>query len=298
MWFRNIRFYRFSDEFALPNDLDEKLSDYIFRSCGRQEQSTFGWYSPFGQDHQSLSHSLNNCHLLCARREEKVLPAAVINAELDEKVRQIQDTEGRPVNRKEKQNLKEDLIHQMLPQAFSRFRLSWGYIDLNRQLIIVNESAANKAEDFLGLLRSTLGSLPVQPVSPAEAAEITMTDWLNRSELPAAFDFGDEAELRSPQQDGGILRCKNEDLTRDDIQAHIAAGKQVTRLGLVWQEYIEFILETDFALKRVKATDMLMDEQHDQVDPTPEQKLDADFMLISAQLGELYDDLTRAFAQA
>jgi len=219
----------------------------------------------------------------------------VINAELDEKVRQIQEAEGRPVNRKEKQNLKEDLIHQLLPQAFSRYRLSWGYIDLKRQLVIINESAANKAEDFLGLLRSTLGSLPVQPVSPAEAAELTMTDWLKRNDLPAAFDFGDEAELRSPQQDGGILRCKNEDLTRDDIQAHIEAGKQVTRLGLVWQENIEFILETDFALKRVKATDILMDAQDDLVDPSPEEKLDADFMLVSAQIGELYDDLVRAF---
>ncbi|AVJ56771.1 recombination-associated protein RdgC [Idiomarina sp. OT37-5b] len=295
MWFRNLRFYRFSDEFALPDDFENKLGEHLFRPCGRQEQSTFGWFSPFGADHETLTHVLNDCHLLCARREEKVLPAAVINAELEEKVRQIQEAEGRPVNRKEKQNLKEDLIHQLLPQAFSRYRLSWGYIDLKRQLVIINESAANKAEDFLGLLRSTLGSLPVQPVSPAEAAELTMTDWLKRNDLPAAFDFGDEAELRSPQQDGGILRCKNEDLTRDDIQAHIEAGKQVTRLGLVWQENIEFILETDFALKRVKATDILMDAQDDLVDPSPEEKLDADFMLVSAQIGELYDDLVRAF---
>ena len=113
MWFRNLRFYRFSDAFALPDDLAGKLSEQAFRACGRQEQSTFGWYSPFGADNDTLSHALNDCHLLCARREEKVLPAAVVNAELDEKVRQIEDVEGRPVNRKEKQTLKEDLIHQM-----------------------------------------------------------------------------------------------------------------------------------------------------------------------------------------
>ncbi|RUO75293.1 recombination-associated protein RdgC [Idiomarina seosinensis] len=296
MWFRNLRFYRFSDEFTLPEDFEAKLNEHLFRACGRQEQSTFGWYSPFGADSEVLSHRLNECYLICARREEKVLPAAVINAELDEKVRQIQDAEGRPVNRKEKQTLKEDLVHQLLPQAFSRFRLSWGYLDLKRQLIVVNESASNKAEDFLGLLRSTLGSLPVQPVGTAEAAEVFMTDWLIGNSLPGAFELGDEAELRSPQQDGGILRCKNEDLTRDDIQAHVDGGKQVTRLGLIWQEQIEFVLETDLALKRVKATDMLMEQQDDLVDPTPDQKLDADFMLISAQVGELYDDLIRAFS--
>ncbi|WP_290652828.1 recombination-associated protein RdgC [Idiomarina sp.] len=295
MWFRNLRFYRFSDTFALPEDFENQLQDYLFKPCGRQDQSSFGWCSPFGADNALLTHSLNNCHLLCARREEKVLPATVVNAEVDEKVRQIQETEGRPVNRKEKQNLKEDLVHQMLPQAFSRFRLSWGYIDLKRQLIVIDESAANRAEDFLGLLRSTLGSLPVQPVSPAESIELTLTEWLKSNHVPNPFEFGDEAELTAPQQDGGILRCKNEDLSRDDIQAHLTSGKQVTRLGLTWQEHIDFIIETDFALKRVKATDMLMDEQDDLVDPTPEQKVDADFMLISAQVGQLYDDLVRAF---
>ena len=298
MWFRNLRFYRFSDTFELPEDFQQQLQDYLFKPCGRQDQSSFGWYSPFGANNPLLTHSLNQCHLLCARREEKVLPANVVNAEVDEKVRQIQETEGRPVNRKEKQNLKEDLVHQMLPQAFSRFRLSWGYIDLKRQLVVIDESAANRAEDFLGLLRSTLGSLPVQPVSPAESIELTLTEWLQSNDVPNPVEFGDEAELKAPQQDGGILRCKNEDLSRDDIQAHLTSGKQVTRLGLIWQEHIEFILETDFALKRVKATDMLMDEQDDLVDPTPEQKVDADFMLISAQVGQLYDDLLRAFTGA
>lgn len=296
MWFKNLRFYRFSEEFVLPEDFEAKLSEHLFRPCGRQEQSTFGWYSPFGANHEVLTHSQGDCHLICARREEKVLPAAVINAELDEKVLQIQQTEGRPVNRKEKQNLKEDLVHQLLPQAFSRFRLSWGYLDLSRQLVVINESAANKAEDFLGLLRSTLGSLPVKPISGADATEITMTEWLAKNHLPPAFELGDEAELRSPQQDGGILRCKNEDLTRDDIQAHLDTGKQVTRLGLVWQEQIEFILETDLALKRVKPTDMLMEQQDDLVDPSAEEKLAADFALISAQVGELYNDLSRAFS--
>ena len=233
--------------------------------------------------------------MLCAKREEKVLPSTVVNAQLDEKVRQISEAEGRSVPRKEKQNLKEDLIHQLLPQAFSRFRQSWGYIDLDRQIIAIDESAANKAEDFLGLLRGSVGSLPVRPVSPSDAVETYLTAWLQSAELPNPFEFGDEAELRSPQADGGIIRCKQEDLTREDIQAHLAGGKQVTRLGLVWQENLEFIIESDMALKRVKPTDRLLDAKDDLVDPSPEEKIDADFALVSAEVGLLFDDLKRAF---
>ena len=60
----------------------------------------------FGPDNETLTHSVGNCWLLCAKREEKVLPSTVVNAQLDEKVRQISEAEGRSVPRKEKQNLK------------------------------------------------------------------------------------------------------------------------------------------------------------------------------------------------
>ncbi|WP_287796281.1 recombination-associated protein RdgC [Idiomarina sp.] len=295
MWFKNLRFYQFSETFSLPDDFSEQLAEHSFHPCSRSDQSSFGWSSPFGADNEVLTHSLGNCWLLCAKREEKVLPSTVVNAQLDEKVRQISEAEGRSVPRKEKQNLKEDLIHQLLPQAFSRFRQSWGYIDLDRQIIAIDESAANKAEDFLGLLRGSVGSLPVRPVSPSDAVETYLTAWLQSAELPNPFEFGDEAELRSPQADGGIIRCKQEDLTREDIQAHLAGGKQVTRLGLVWQENLEFIIESDMALKRVKPTDRLLDAKDDLVDPSPEEKIDADFALVSAEVGLLFDDLKRAF---
>ena len=58
---------------------------------------------------------------------------------------------------------------------------------------------------------------------------------------------------------------------------------------------MEFILEADMALKRVKPTDVLLDAKDDLVDPTPEEKVDADFALISGEAGQLFDDLKKAF---
>ena len=119
-------------------------------------------------------------------------------------------------------------------------------------------------------------SLPVKPIALAESAEVVLTEWLTKQSLPTRFDLGDELELRSPQADGGIIRCKQEDLTREDVQAHATAGKQVVKLGLVWNERIECVLEADWALKRIKATDQLLDDQDDWNDASPEQKLDSD----------------------
>ncbi|PYE33872.1 recombination associated protein RdgC [Idiomarina fontislapidosi] len=291
MWFKNARVYRFGESFQLPEDFESQLQAHAFKPCGRQDMTSFGWVSVFGAQSEVLHHAVEQSYLVCAQREEKVLPAAVVNAELEQKVQAIQETEGRPVNGKEKKNLKEDITHQLVPQAFSKFRKTWAYIDLKRQLVIVDESSANKAEDLLGLLRASLGSLPVKPIALAESAEVLLTEWLTTQALPDRFDLGDELELRSPQADGGIIRCKQEDLTREDVQAHAAAGKQVVKLGLVWNEHIECVIEADWALKRLKATDQLLDDQDDWNDASPEQKLDSDLALVSAELGALLDDL-------
>jgi len=297
MWFKNARVYRFGESFQLPEDFESQLQAHAFKPCGRQDMTSFGWVSVFGAQSEVLHHAVEQSYLVCAQREEKVLPAAVINAELEQKVQAIQETEGRPVNGKEKKNLKEDITHQLLPQAFSKFRKTWAYIDLKRQLVIVDESSANKAEDLLGLLRASLGSLPVKPIALAESAEVLLTEWLTTQALPDRFDLGDELELRSPQADGGIIRCKQEDLTREDVQAHAAAGKQVVKLGLVWNEHIECVIEADWALKRLKATDQLLDDQDDWNDASPEQKLDSDLALVSAELGALLDDLFSVSAE-
>lgn len=298
MWFRNVRYYTFSSQFELPDAVDEVLDEAAFRPCGRQELSSFGWYSPFNREEAALTHRIGNCILLCARKEEKVLPAKVIQTEVDEKARQISEEQGRPVNRKEKQNLKEDIVHQLLPQAFTQSRLTWGYIDLDRQMIAVDSSAAGRAEDFLGLLRSSLGSLPVKPFSAASSADVYLTHWLQEKRLPNGFQFGDEAELREPESDGAVLRCKQHELTAKEWLANLEFGLRVTKLGLTWQERLEFIIEDDFALKRVKATDHLMEQQDNLVDATPEQQVDADFALLSGELGELYLALNAAFQQA
>lgn len=78
MWFKNLRFYQFSETFSLPDDFSEQLAEHSFHPCSRSDQSSFGWSSPFGADNEVLTHSLGNCWLLCAKREEKYFPARLL----------------------------------------------------------------------------------------------------------------------------------------------------------------------------------------------------------------------------
>lgn len=296
MWFRNVRFYTLSEPLVIPANFAERLQEHAYRPCNKQELAQLGWVSPFSLQHELLFHSIGDNHLLSLRKEEKVLPTSAVNARLDERVAEISATEGRPVNRKEKQTLKEDLIHAMLPQAFSKYQQTSAFINTQLGFIAIDASSANKAEELLGLLRGTLSSLPVKPLMTQNPVELFLTQWLQTQQLPGEFEFGDEIELKSQNDDGAVVRCKQQDLTSSEVLQHLEHGKQVTKLGLIWSDRLSFVLENDIALKRFKLTDVAENDRDDLVDPTPEQRVDADFALLSAEINSLYPALVDALS--
>ncbi|SDB36873.1 recombination associated protein RdgC [Pseudidiomarina indica] len=298
MWFKNLRIYTLAQDFVLPDNISDRMVDNEFRPCGRQELASFGWSSPFGAHSEVLTHQIGSAYLFCARKEEKVLPSAVVQAELEEQVNIIEAEQARKVGSKEKQNLKEDIVHRLLPQAFTRFRLTWGMLDTQLKVVIVDASAANRAEDFLGLLRSSLGSLPVKPLFCEQATDVYFTEWLQQGLVPGPFQFGDEVELRDLSEEGSVVRMRQHDLTGTELKTHLEHDKRATKLGLQWRDRIEFVLEHDLAIKRFKPTDILIDEQDKLVDATPEQKIDADFALLAGELKAFYPDLVSLFTDA
>ncbi|MGJ0580987.1 recombination-associated protein RdgC, partial [Xenorhabdus bovienii] len=95
--------------------------------------------------------------------------------------------------------------------------------------------------------------------------ELTLTDWVSKNELPKEFMLQDEAELKAILEEGGVIRCKHQDLITDEIATHIESGKYVTKLALEWEERIQFTLSDDFTIKKIKFSEALR-EQNDDID--------------------------------
>lgn len=275
-------------------ELQKQLEAYPFTGVGSQDISKTGWVSPLVDGSDALVHQANGQLLLKIRRQEKNIPAAYLREQIAEKISKLESEQARKMKKTEKDSIKDEVLHSLLPRAFTKDSFTQIWIDNNSGLIVVDAASARKAEDALALLRKTMGSLPVVPLTMESPIELTLTDWLKKGELPAGFALGDSATLKAVLEDGGIIKSKKQDLLTDEISNHIQAGKLVTDLALDWQERIKFTLTDSGAIKKIQYADALI-EQNDDIDREDiAQRADADFLLMTGELSALISQLTVA----
>lgn len=292
LWFKNVMVYRLNRDTALrPEEMEKQLAAFTFTPCSSQDVAKTGWVSPLGPQHDELTHAVNGQIMVCARKEEKILPTPVIKQTLDAKIRKLEADQGRKLKKTEKDSLKDEVMHDLLPRAFSRFSQTMMWIDTLRGLIMVDCASAKKAEDTLALLRKSLGSLPVVPLTMENPIELPLTQWVRSGTVAQGFQLLDEAELKALSEDGGTIRAKQQDLVCDEIAVHIEAGKVVTKLALDWQQRIQFLLSDDGSLKRLKFSDTLREQNDDIEREDVAGRFDADFTLMSGELAALIEEL-------
>lgn len=292
--FRNARLFRLGTPFELDAAaLEDQLLKRPFRPCGPVETTTLGWSAPLGEETSALVHGVSGCLLLCARKQERLLPSAAVAEALEERVSEIESGESRDIGRAERRRLKEQIINEMLPRAFTRSRRTLLYVDTQAGWLVVDAASERQAEDVVSLLRETLGSLPARPPAPARSPGEVLTGWLLDGNPPADFAPADACELRDPQQGTGVIRCSGQDLGSEEILNHLRAGKRVVKLALDWDQRLGFVLAEDLSLKRLRLDTALLDEIEDGEDPLA--RLDAELAIMALQLRELIARLDALF---
>ncbi|WP_127519429.1 recombination-associated protein RdgC [Edwardsiella tarda] len=294
---KNVLIYRLTRDINLDaKAIEAALAPMAFTPCASQDMSRSGWTAPIATA-GSLIHAANGYLLMRYRREQKILPAAVIQKHLHERIAKLEQEQCRKLKKTEKDALRDEILHSLLPRAFTRTHQSWLWIDTAKKIVMVDAASAKKAEDILSLLRKSLGSLPVVPLTMKTPIELTLTQWVRTGKVPAGFTLGDEAELKAILEDGGIIRTKQQDVDTDEITVHIEAGKMVTKLAMGWNDRLQFVLDDNGTIKRLKFSDALL-YQNDDIDPEDAaQRFDADFVLLSGELSVLIANLVTALGE-
>lgn len=289
MWFKNLQIFQLKDtENFSSTDLIAKLPEHPLRECGSQDEFTFGWM-PLIRNSEQWSVASDLCLMIRAGKEEKVLPSAVVREELEAKVSEIEVVEGRKVGRKEKADIKEELVFSLRPKAFAKRTDIWAYIDLKAKLLVLNSTNAGMTEQLFKLLQTTLGSFPMVPLQAQASPAMIMTDWLMKNEVPASLETGDECEIEDSSEDKAKIRFKSLEPLSEDVTRHLAQGMSVKNLALRWTDKMSFVLNSDLTLKKVKFDDTLKESAFNDSQGGALSDMDANFSLMSLTIREFFE---------
>lgn len=277
MFYKNAKFFQLTSELVL-DDLEEQLSEYSLRPIGSQEMKVIGWAHIIGQE---FSHSGNGHYTLKLGTESKLLPAKVINRELDKKCAEIEGATGTPVSKKARSDLKSEIIHRMLPNAFTKFDYIYGTITCDG-LIIIDANSDTQSELFLSMLRKALGSLPVLPLITRSL--ITDLTEMVTDTSPKSFQVLESCTIEHGEHGKIDFKKVSEMSSDENLHGYIGEGYMVTKLALGWNEVFTMFMSHDSSLKKIKFSDVIKEQNDDIPKDQQDAKFDADLCLNNGEL--------------
>ena len=278
-----------------PEALGEALKSEPFKPCGGLEPFSQGFAPPLGRLGKELVHSANGYTLISVRREDRLLPPAVVREEVDDRVARIELMEGRDVRAKERRRMRDEVTFELMPRAFTRSNHTFAYVAHRDGWLVVDAVSEKKAEELLVLFGHAVKGLTIDPFESERSPAAIMTNWLAGDALPKGFELGDQCELRDPAQEGALVRCQRQDLTAAEVRAHLKAGKVAHQVALTYEARVSFVLAADLTIRRVKFEAVDEFDANDETDPVA--RFDANFAFMTAELSRLTQALHEVFAQ-
>ena len=294
MFFRNLTLFRFPSSLDL-SDLEPQLAECALKPVGPMELSSRGFVPPLGQHGDALHHAIDDATWLTVGGEDKLLPGAVVNDLLQKKLAEIERKEGRRPGGRTRKRIKDELVTELLPRAFVRPVRTDALVDATLGVIAIDTSSRKSGESVVSEVRRALGSFPALPLNAEVAPRAILTGWLAGDPLPDGLSLGDECELRDPADSGAVVKIQRMELVGDEIAKHLEAGKQCTRLALVLDDHVSFVVGEDLVVRKFKLLDGAVDqlESSDRDDVAAE--MDARFALMAGEFKRLFAVLEKAF---
>jgi len=299
MLFKNAMIYTLTKplpiDFTTHDQLNEALEAMQFNACSARDMASFGWVPPLGKHGELFVHAIAGYTMICMKRQEKLIPASVLNDQVMERVDAINALEGRSVGRKERQNIKEEILFDLIPTAMVKNELTYAYIAHAENMIVINTASAKKAEALISLLRETIGSVPVIPLTCESVPQAKMTEWLLHSSAPKGFELGSECRLSDPSDASSSASFVYADLHAEEIVSHVKSGMYASKLGLHCVDDIDFVIDDRLALRKIKFGDVHGESISNAEAETAADHFDADFILMTGCFSAMIKNIVSAF---
>jgi recombination associated protein RdgC len=288
--FKNIVVYRIAPDWTPPafDRLEAELQRLAFTPCGPTQERSAGWVPPRGKDHGAMVESVAGQWILKLAVERKAVPGGAVRTELEARCKAIEAAQGRKPGRKEKSEIKDEIVLSFLPRAFSKHSSHVLWLDLQQRALVIAAGSLKAAEPVVQALVDVMADLghvlPLSPISTSLAPATAMAEWLTTQQPPEGFSIDRDLELKHSGEDRSVVRYARHNLALDEIGQHIQEGKLPAQLAMTWNDKVSFVLTEQLAIRRI-------DIRGVEEAPRGEDGFDADAAIATAELSGLLPQL-------
>ncbi|WP_198972576.1 recombination-associated protein RdgC [Xylophilus sp. ASV27] len=289
--FKNVIVYRIAPGWTGSlEQLEENLGKARFEPCGATQERSAGWVEPRGEAHGPLVESIGGQWILKHMVEAKAVPGSVVRRKLQERVARIEKETGRKPGKKESKELKEDVLLQLLPMAFTKQGATTVWIDPDARMLVLGVSSQGRADELVSALVEAMAGFAVSPINTNVTSVAAMSEWLVSQEPPAGFSVDRECELKASDESKAVVRYARHPLDIDEVREHIAQGKLPTKLAMTWDERVSFLLTEGMQIKKIS----FLEGVFDGTSGKKEDSFDTDAAIATGELQKLIPDLLEA----
>jgi recombination associated protein RdgC len=288
--FKNIVFYRIAPDWAPPplEQLEAELQRLAFSPCMPTQELSSGWVPPRGADEGAMVESIGGQWIVKLAVERKAVPGGAVRTELEARCKLIEAQSGRKPGRKEKSEIKDEIVLSFLPRAFSKRAAHTIWLDLEQRYVVIAAGSMKSAEPvvkhLLDLMAELGHVLSLAPVSTTVAPATAMGEWLTTRQAPEGFVIDRDLELKNPGEEKSAVRYSRHTLALDEIAQHIDEGKLPTQLAMTWNDKVSFVLTEQLGIRKI-------DIRGVEDAPRGDDGFDADVAIATGELSLLLPEL-------
>jgi recombination associated protein RdgC len=259
--FKNALIYRIEHwEPLAPAELESRLAGLSFVECGATQQESAGWVAPSGDAAGPFAESVAGQWVFKLCTETKAVPGGVVKIQLESRLAAIEQQTGRRPRGKQLRELKEDLVHALLPRAFPKRADTVVWLDPQAGMAWVGAASSKRADAVVTRLVELMGgALKLALLQTALSPATAMSHWLTEQEAPAGFSIDRDCELKQPDSEKSAVRYARHTLDIAEVGEHIRQGKLPTQLALTWEGRVSFVLTEALTLKKIQVLDGVLE---------------------------------------
>lgn len=288
--FKNICVYTIATTVAgRLQELEAAAEKNVFSECGPTQRMSCGWVEPRGEPNGPLVESIDRQWIMRLKIEERVVSSGTFKKHMDERLALIEKNEGRKPGNKEKKDLRDEIMLDLLPTAQLRYKAVPVWIDVVENRLVIGSTTSAMCDKIVSLLVEMLPGFAVQYLATKNSPQGAMAAWLHSYEAPSGFSIENECELKATDESRAVIRYTNHPLGTDEVAQHIKQGKMPTSLRLTFDDRVSFTLTHQMDIKKIKILDVALEDEDLDADV-----FDSEVVIETSEIGTLLDDLISA----